>query len=283
MLFHVKASFDPPTLFAKEFIMKSPFPGMDPYLENNNTWNQVHHDLITEIRRYLATKLRPRYHVAIEQMIYLNMLPPERVGRPDVLIQVPQPTNGHHRPHSGMSGTLLKENVAIAIKPVTFIIPDFDEIKHAYLTVRDLNIDMVVTAIEILSPVNKMGKGRKKYDDKRMEILTSMTNFVEIDLLRTGQSYAPEDSTSDYHIIISRSEHLPTADMYAFTVRDVIPSIPIPLQPNDPEPMLPLNDLLHTVYEYGAYDMIIDYHRQPKPNLSVEDWAWAQGLIEKIG
>ncbi|OQY41899.1 MAG: hypothetical protein B6242_16760, partial [Anaerolineaceae bacterium 4572_78] len=62
-------------------------------------------------------------------------------------------------------------------------------------------------------------KGRKKYDDKRMEILTSMTNFVEIDLLRTGQSYAPEDSTSDYHIIISRSEHLPTADMYAFTVR----------------------------------------------------------------
>src|SRR5262245_37835280 len=40
--------------------MPSPFPGMDPYLESPS-WMTVHSQLIAEIARQLAPKLRPRY------------------------------------------------------------------------------------------------------------------------------------------------------------------------------------------------------------------------------
>ncbi|MBI4601887.1 MAG: DUF4058 family protein, partial [Planctomycetes bacterium] len=39
--------------------MPSPFSGMDPYLEE--TWMGVHSQLVAEIARQLAPKLRPRY------------------------------------------------------------------------------------------------------------------------------------------------------------------------------------------------------------------------------
>jgi hypothetical protein len=36
---------------------------------------------------------------------------------------------------------------------------------------------------------------------------------------------------------------------YMLRVRDPLPTIPIPLQPGDPEPTLPLNQLLHDLYD----------------------------------
>ena len=68
--------------------MSTPFPGMDPYLERPGIWQQVHADLIVDIRRFLTPLVRPRYYVAIEQRTYLTILPPSdsRVGVPDVLV-----------------------------------------------------------------------------------------------------------------------------------------------------------------------------------------------------
>ena len=46
----------------------------------------------------------------------------------------------------------------------------------------------VVTAIEILSPTNKLdSRGRSQYMAKRRKVLASATNLVEIDLLRAGE------------------------------------------------------------------------------------------------
>ena len=39
--------------------MKSPFPGMDPYIEACGLWGDFHHDLISEIKYALAT----HYHI----------------------------------------------------------------------------------------------------------------------------------------------------------------------------------------------------------------------------
>lgn len=49
--------------------MPSPFPGMDPYLENPEFWAEVHHRLITAIAIALAPPLRPKYQVAIEKLL----------------------------------------------------------------------------------------------------------------------------------------------------------------------------------------------------------------------
>ena len=52
--------------------MPSPFPGMDPYLEDQEHWMNVHASLITEIGSRLTEQLRPRYFGRIAQRAYLT-------------------------------------------------------------------------------------------------------------------------------------------------------------------------------------------------------------------
>jgi hypothetical protein len=255
--------------------MPTPFPGMDPYLERPGLWNQVHADLIVSIRWFLIPLLRPRYHVAIEQMTYLSLLPPaERiVGIPDTLVISSE----------DQGSTTATAPAAAGGSPVAVELPMPEEVKHRYLEVRDVATGEVVTVIEILSPSNKIGReGREKYERKRLKTLGSLTNLVEIDLLRAGQPLPMKAPTrSDYRLVVSRSQQRPWADVYLFGVRDVIPEIPIPLRPHETEPVLPLNQILHDLYDQSGYDLVIDYQQPPDPPLSDEDAAWAEKLLSQ--
>jgi hypothetical protein len=255
--------------------MSTPFPGMDPYLESPGIWQQIHADLIVDIRRFLAPRLRPRYYVAIEQLTYLTILPPseERVGRPDVMVVSSQSQDAP-------STEVAASAVAVA-EPIIAELPQPEEVKHRYLEIRDTETQTVITTIEILSPANKVGReGRKQYEDKRLKILGSLTNLVEIDLLRTGAPMPMKvSSQNDYRIVISRSHQRPRAEIYLFNVRQPIPDFPIPLQPGEEEPMLPLNQILHDVYDKSSYDLMVDYQQPLAPPLSEKDTKWATSLL----
>lgn len=135
--------------------------------------------------------------------------------------------------------------------------------------------------IEILSPTNKTTReGREVYDKKRLKVLGSLPHLVEIDLLRTGQPFVMKTPRqSDYRLVVSRSQRRPNADVYLFSLRDPIPNLPIPLQKSEAEPVVPLNQILHDLYDQGGYDLIIDYQRPPEPPLSEADAAWAAGVL----
>ena len=67
--------------------MPTPFPGMDPYLEHPALWPDVHNGLIAELRNTLASQLRPRYYVALEERTYLaESAGLTFVSRPDVTV-----------------------------------------------------------------------------------------------------------------------------------------------------------------------------------------------------
>lgn len=259
--------------------MSTPFPGMDPYLELSHLWHEVHTNLIVDIQRFLTPKLRPHYRIAIEQRSYLSLSNHDQNGSggssgsgiPDVLVVAPR------RKPAGA--------VAVASRPLAqptpVTLPQPEEVTERYLEIRHLATNRVITAIEILSHANKIGKdGRKQYNKKRLKVLGSLTHLVEIDLLRAGKPLpmtAPR--TSDYRVIVSRADFRPQADSYLFNVRDEIPDIPIPLQRGETEPIVPLNKLIHDIYDQGAYDMAIDYTVPPEPQLRDEDVSWAAELL----
>ena len=256
--------------------MKSPFFGMDPYLEHPNLWEQVHSNLINDIQLYLAPMLRPKYRVSIEQMTYISVQPPQkRAGKPDVLVVQPpkQPIQ---------SPRLTSPSATPTLEPLVGNLPMADLTIHRYLTVKNSSQD-VVTVIELLSPTNKSNAiGRQKYLDKRYKVLSSLTNLVEIDLLRGGRPMPMEiDQSSDYRIVISRPSQRPQADMYLFRIRDIMPNIPIPLRSSDFDVNLPLNQLFHTMYEQRGYDLEIDYTKPPQPRLNKDDAEWAMSLIKQ--
>jgi hypothetical protein len=249
---------------------------MDPYLERPGIWQQVHADLIVDIRRFLTPLVRPRYYVAIEQRTYLTILPPpdHRVEVPDVMVVTSQDA-------PALTATRTVSVSSRSVQPIVAELPQPEEVHHRYLEIRDTETHAVITTLEILSPANKVGReGRRQYEDKRLKVLGSMTNLVEIDLLRAGEPLPMYVSQhDDYRMIVSRHHQRPCADVYLFSVRQPIPDIPIPLQPGEAEPVLSVNVLLHSLYDQGSYDLMIDYQQPPVPPLDESDRTWAEGLL----
>jgi len=261
--------------------MPSPFPGMNPYLENPDFWVEVHNRLIVAISDVLVPQVRPKYRVAIEKRIYqIN----QTDGDSGLLLGIPDVTV-NRKPNDPDSQ---ESTVAVAPpteQPTTVTVPIPEQIKQAYLEVRDLVTGQVVTAIEIIYPVNKRtGKGRETYLNKRQKIFGILTHLIEIDLLRQWQPMPLLNNTiqSDYRILISRQERRPQADLYAFNLPQPIPAFPIPLRAGDREPVVDLQALLHQVDDRAGYDYTIDYSRELIPSLSEADTLWVNDLLHEL-
>ncbi len=256
--------------------MLSPFPGMNPYLEHPSLWAGIHHRLITAIANDLAPKLRPKYIVAIEERVYeVNGDTALLVGVPDISVQ------------SSLSlARSTESNLAVAptTEPIEVLIPLPEILTEAYLEIRAVETEEVVTIIEVLSPKNKqVGIGRLQYETKRLKILGSMTHFVEIDLLRQGNSMAMVGNfgQSHYRIVVSHSETRPKAQLYGFNFQERIPELTVPLRASEAEPTIDLKSLLDEIYEQGSYDLRIDYSRPPIPALSESDMAWVNERLQQ--
>jgi uncharacterized protein (TIGR02996 family) len=241
--------------------MPAPFPGMNPYIERPDVWNDFHDSFIPAMREVLTGQVQPRYYVRIEENLYIHE-PPKRErsppGRPDLSI--------HARTRPGAEAV----GVAIAA-PIQVGMPVLDEDERLpYLEIRDRAKHEVVTVIELLSPTNK-SKGRTEYLAKVQRILAGNTNFVEIDLLR-GRAKMPWGRLPecDYYALVSRyadrSGNDPHAAMWPLRLRDPLPTIPVPLRPGEAEPTVDLQALLHRIYDAAGYSMFL-YDSDPEPPL----------------
>lgn len=258
--------------------MFTPFPGMDPYLEHPDVWPDVHNRLIVALADYLSPRVRPRYYVSIEQRTYRQEPAGLRfTGRPDVAV---------------VAGPVVAYQVAPTVelppdRPITVELPVPDILRETYLDVKD-GAGELITCLEILSPANKTpGRGRSMYEHKRRWVLESRTHLVEIDLLRGGLPMemvgAGNGRETPYRILVSREERRPLADLLPFTLRHAIPDCPLPLRRGDEDVIVPLNLLLHELYDRAGYDLRIHYGGEPAPPLAEDDITWADVLLRRAG
>lgn len=221
--------------------------------------------------------MRPRYRVFTEQYTYsLTLLGSGKaIGIPDVAFVDTRPET--ELEFTSPSGT--------SVSPVTAELPMPEETVERYLEIRDLDNGEVITAIEILSPTNKISKeGRRQYEEKRLKVLGSRTHLIEIDLLRSGEPLSmitAKNISSHYRILVSRSHQRPHGDVYFFGVREPIPDIPVPLRPGETEPILELNTMLHELYDILNFDLVIDYTEDPQPLFEGQDAEWVDELLRR--
>lgn len=260
--------------------MRPPFPGMDPWLEDAELWPNVHNSLIIAIRDVLSPRLRPRYFVDVEsRTTVLTGTDQDHLYRPDVKIRT-----ADVKPADREGGVAVLGRVRSEAFHVVIPMPD-DEIEETFLAIEETRSRQLVTVVEVLSPTNKKTKhARKEYLEKRRELLGSGVNFVEIDLLRSGQPMPPQKLglSSDYRILIFRPRRGREVHLYGFSYKMEIPQIPIPLLPEEPEPSLDLNGILHALYERAGYDLTLDYRQPPVPRLRKADQAWAAAIIAQV-
>ncbi len=262
--------------------MRSPFPGMDPYLEHPGSWPGVHHILISAIQRQLVRMVRPKYMVRIEQRVFISDEndPGRKIYIPDIQVI--------SRPRREDAANPFADVGAVAVaEPIVLTTVIDDEIREYFLQVIDRDSREVVTVIEILSPANKMAgaRGRDEYQSKRREILSSDTHLVEIDLLRAGERFVSKEvlPPCEYLVHVSIAPDRPKGVVWPIRLSERLPIVKVPLRAGDPPAPLDLQSALESACEDADYIAGIDYSKPPVPPLSSEWAEWADRLLREKG
>ena len=194
---------------------------------------------------------------------------------------LPMDTNA--RPaESHVGGIALAEPVVVHVAEAT---PRWVEIREAG--------GRLITVIEVLSPVNKIGDGWNDYRRKQHDYLSAGVNVVEIDLLRGGEhvlafprhALAAAEAACPYMICVRRITSREARAVYPIPLTQRLPAIAIPLRETDADVPLDLQPLLDRAYENGRHwqeDFVQPLH----PPLTAEEQTWvserlgAAGLVE---
>jgi hypothetical protein len=251
--------------------MPSPFPGMNPFLEQSDAWTDFHDNYIVRIQESLSDRVGPNYLVKLEVRLILHERSADErrfFGIADV----------------GVSDPLNRQTVNNATSitaPLQLELPAIELEKHRSIEIRDRRNRRIVTVIELLSPSNKTaGMDRDDYLVKRRQVLSSPTHFVEIDLLRGGIRPNPPDIPHcDYYALISRHEDRPKVGVWPFGLREPMPTIPIPLTAPDAPVLLDLKAVLDRTYDAGGYGKYI-YQENPEPPLDENEMEWVRGFVQ---
>ncbi|HUE71886.1 MAG TPA: DUF4058 family protein [Pirellulaceae bacterium] len=263
---------------------RSPFPGMDPWLERH--WGDIHTKLVTYASDALNEHLPADLRCQSEERVYIGtddyLL---RQRRPDVFI-VPQ-----DRPLAGTE-VASEGGVAVAEAEPIVVLFEPEPIREAYLIIVDAATgNRVITVIEFLSPANKLqGAGREEYLMKRNEYQRGGVNTVEIDLTRTGHRaevlpiwrLQGEHALATYHACVQRASQPHAVEFYPIPLAQPLPSIKIPLRPDDPDVRLDLQYLIQQAYSRGRYDFL-DYSQPPDPQLGERDGPVAAEILKAVG
>jgi hypothetical protein len=245
---------------------------MDPFIESQ-MWEDFHTEYVTVLRDLLVPQVRPQYTVGLERYVYVTREDEEVVSviAPDALVA---DTDHGWRESAATTAT-------VTLRPVKHRIP-LPRRRQAFLVIRTRRRDTVVTVIEVLSPWNKKPEtGVAEYLAKRANVLQSTANLVEIDLLRGGARLPTVEplQPGDYYAFISRPTLRPDVDVYAWTLRDPLPTLPIPLAEDDPDVPLDLQAAFSTTYDRAGYDYSLDYDEKVRPSLSKRDAQWLKACL----
>ena len=261
--------------------MKSPFPGMDPYLERH--WRDVHHRLISFASAALGERLPRDLRARIEERVIVGTAPdagrsiyPDAcvVERPGVAEAVAEPLGAG--------------SVAVA-EPLVLAIDDEPATEGFVHIVEAGSGGRVVTVLEILSRSKLPGPGQDQYRQKQRELRAGGVSLVEIDLLRAGEHVlvvprfkVPASHVTTYRVCVSRASRRGYVELYRAPLRERLPVIRVPLRESDADVPLDLQALVDRCYREGVYDDI-DYRADADPPLDPEDAVWADELLRSAG
>lgn len=257
--------------------MASPFPSMDPFLEDPTLFPDFHFEMIGAIREQLAAKLEPDFFVHVEQRVYITEPDIERkqIVIADVTIVTP--------PQPSLRSTMTVPTVTTP----TLLEPLYDtEVREHYIEIYDSRNREVVTTIELLSPFDKNphATGYDVFQRKRNSIMASHVHWVEIDLLREGERQR-ELTDNDYYALLKRGHRVRPYEVWFFDLRDLMPTIAVPLRPSHPDAALELQKAFESAYARARYQTSVDYESKiAELHLSPADARWAQErVLEWLG
>jgi Protein of unknown function (DUF4058) len=252
--------------------MASPFPGMDPYLEDPAFWRDFHPTFLGCWREAIADLLPEAYEARLDESVNLIQMSNDviRLLYPDLAITRKRNVSP---PSSKRGGTLLLE-------PVTISHEFLEEVKQTRIEVLHRPDRKLVGILEMLSPTNKTGEGYQEYRSKRKAVLLQKVHLVELDLLLGGRRLPLLEPLppGDYYAMVSRANNYMKCEVYSWFLRHPLPTIPIPLKTPDADIHVDLAKVFQVAYERGRYARSLAYGKPPVAPLKRVDAQWAKRI-----
>lgn len=259
--------------------MPSPFPGMNPWLEGEEVFPNLHERLIISMQDALNAALPAGYVATTANRVWVD----------DELRREPDVARFTREPPPGAGG------VVTALAGLTALGQQLtsDPLEEPYLEIISAKGKRLVTAFEVVSRTNKRAgeKGRKTYQDKQHEYALAGVHLVEIDLLRRGPhvTAAPLGrlrrafGAFDYHVSVVVAGNEPSNHAAGIKLADRLPAIGIPLDPGVPAITIDLQPMIDLAYDRGRYTELFSYREPCDPPLTPDQQAWAEGVLRAKG
>ncbi|MGF1581243.1 MAG: DUF4058 family protein [Gemmataceae bacterium] len=222
--------------------MASPFPGMDPFLENDKLWSSFQHHLVSCLYQTVLPGLVDRYRArvgqrryATEQALFTSVV---RENHEEEYIEIRQRGDGRLI-------TLIE-----VVSPSNKTTP---EGRQAYLAKRDEVRAVRSNIVEI----DLVLQGHP------------MLEYTRDDL--------PE---WDYAVTVTRATQPERHEIYTSTLQKRLPRFRLPLASDDRDTVLDLQATFSRCYDQGDFGESIDYQSEPVTKIDNTDLEWIRNFLE---
>jgi Protein of unknown function (DUF4058) len=256
--------------------LNSPFPGFDPWLEDPVFWEDFHRQFIVDLAREIVAAMPGSYDARIDQR--LRVIERETAHttfrQPDIGIEY---RGVEYRGGSSDGGVATLDAVSIEPQIVTGL--ETIEERDVWIEIVRLPDRKLVTAIEVLSPSNKTNEGIGEYRGRRSEYHQQRAHVVEIDFLQGGRrtDYTSHAKTGDCFYSVARYPRSGQVEVYAWSLKDKLPTLPIPLKAPDKDLAINFAKVFQQTFTLGRYRNRLRYGEYAPP-VKAEHQPWAEGL-----
>lgn len=223
--------------------MAAPFPGMDPYLEEEKLWPLFQHHLVMALYQILLPGLVDRYRARVgqrnyitEQALFTSVI---RNEHQEEFIEVRQRGDG---------------------KLVT-LVDVVSPTNKSSLVGRQTYLD-------------KRAEG-KNASANLVEIDLVLQGQPTLEYSRDG---LPD---WDYAVTVTRAAQPERYEIYTATLQKRLPRFRMPLAGDDRDTVVDLQTAFTRCYEQAGFHGQIDYHRDPPVALNDEDREWLNELLKQ--
>ncbi|MCE9565514.1 MAG: DUF4058 family protein [Planctomycetes bacterium] len=225
--------------------MPSPFPGMDPYLENAKLWPAFQHQLLACLYQILLPGLVDRYRARVGARTYVSEMP--------------------------LFTSIIREEYT----------EEFIEIR----TRTDNKLITLLEVVSPANKTTPAGRQtyldkRKEAVSQRAAIVEIDLLMQGKPTLTYSRDGLPE---FDHAVSVTRASAADRYEIYTATIQKRLPKFKLPLAPDDRDALLDLQAAFARAYDLGGFTTLIEYKNPPPPDVPLTDAqkTWINELLKQ--